>query len=63
MYYQHTKDLSSIIWFWILLIDLIVLTVYGKLPPTGVNAYIGFVAAMAFILIFVAITICYKIRC
>jgi ubiquinol-cytochrome c reductase cytochrome b subunit len=41
------------IWFWVLLIDMIVLTVYGKLPPTGINAWVGFVAAMAFILLFV----------
>lgn len=41
------------VWFWVLLIDMIVLTVYGKLPPTGVNAYVGFAAAMVFILLFV----------
>lgn len=43
------------IWFWILLVDMIVLTVYGKLPPIGVNTYIGFVAAITFILLFVAL--------
>jgi ubiquinol-cytochrome c reductase cytochrome b subunit len=43
------------IWFWILMVDLIVLTIWGKLPPTGTNAYIGFVAAISFILIFVAL--------
>ena len=37
------------IWFWVLLIDLIVLTVYGKLPPTGINAWIGFVASVVFL--------------
>jgi ubiquinol-cytochrome c reductase cytochrome b subunit len=31
------------------------LTVYGKLPPTGVNAWVGFFAAVAFILLFVAL--------
>ncbi|WP_024954224.1 cytochrome b [Sulfurospirillum arcachonense] len=43
------------IWFWLLLIDMIVLTVYGKLPPMGINTYIGFVAAVSFILLFVAL--------
>ena len=36
------------------MVDLIVLTVYGKLPPTGTNAWVGFLAAaVAFILLFV----------
>ncbi|MGD9596594.1 cytochrome bc complex cytochrome b subunit [Wolinella succinogenes] len=43
------------IWFWALIADLIVLTVYGKLPPTGVNAYIGFVASIAFLGLFAAL--------
>lgn len=37
------------VWFWILLLDLIVLTVYGKLPPTGVNAWVGFAASIVFL--------------
>lgn len=41
-------------WFWVLIADLIVLTVYGKLPPTGINAWIGFIAANIFVLLFVA---------
>ena len=32
--------------------DLIILTVYGKLPPTGTNAWVGFYAAVAFLVIF-----------
>ena len=48
------------IWFWIL-IDLIILTVYGKLPPTGTNAWVGFFAAVAFILLFVVLPIVTKI--
>ncbi len=43
------------IWFWVLLVDMIVLTVYGKLPPTGANAWVGFVAAVIFIGLFVAL--------
>jgi ubiquinol-cytochrome c reductase cytochrome b subunit len=45
------------IWYWVLLLDMIVLTVYGKLPPTGTNAWVGFFAAMSFILIFLALPI------
>ena len=50
------------IWFWALVVDLIVLTIYGKLPPEGINTDIGCVASISFLLlIFVAlplITIC-----
>ncbi len=49
------------IWFWILIADLIILTVYGKLPPTGTNAWVGFYAAVAFILIFLVLPIVTKI--
>lgn len=43
------------IWFWILLIDMIVLTVYGKLPPTGVNAWVGFFASITFLLLLIVV--------
>lgn len=36
-------------WFWSLIVVLIGLTVYGKLPPTGLNAWIGFVLSVAFL--------------
>jgi ubiquinol-cytochrome c reductase cytochrome b subunit len=36
-------------WFWLLLVVMIGLTIYGKLPPTGVNANIGFVLSVAFL--------------
>ncbi|MBP1680447.1 MAG: ubiquinol--cytochrome c reductase, cytochrome b subunit [Proteobacteria bacterium] len=42
-------------WFWILVVDMIVLTVYGKLPPTGVNAWVGFFAAIIFLGLFIAL--------
>ena len=42
-------------WFWILVADMIVLTVYGKLPPTGVNAWVGFFAAILFLGLFIAL--------
>jgi len=43
------------IWFWILMVDLIVLTVYGKLPPTGVNAWVGFFSSVTFLVLFIAL--------
>ncbi len=42
-------------WFWVLVADMIVLTVYGKLPPTGVNAWVGFFAAILFLGLFIAL--------
>lgn len=50
------------VWFWILLLDMIVLTVYGKLPPTGSNAWIGFFAAIIFLLLFIALPIITKME-
>ncbi|MFW3382103.1 cytochrome bc complex cytochrome b subunit, partial [Aliarcobacter butzleri] len=43
------------------MVDLIVLTVYGKLPPTGANAWVGFFAAVTFILLFIVLPIITKI--
>ncbi len=37
------------VWFWVLLIDMIVLTVMGKVPPQGVFNTIGLYAALTFI--------------
>jgi ubiquinol-cytochrome c reductase cytochrome b subunit len=37
------------IWFWVLLIDMIVLSVMGKVPPMGVFNTIGLIAALTFI--------------
>ena len=51
------KRPSFNIWFWLLLIDMIVLTVYGKLPPTGLNAWIGFFASIVFLALFMAVCI------
>ena len=47
-------------WFWILLVDMIVLTVYGKLPPTGMNAWIGFFATLIFLGLFIILPIITK---
>jgi ubiquinol-cytochrome c reductase cytochrome b subunit len=43
------------IWFWIMIIDLLVLTVYGKLPPTGANAWVGFYATAVFLALFASL--------
>jgi ubiquinol-cytochrome c reductase cytochrome b subunit len=40
------------IWFWVLIFTMIVLTVYGKLPPKGINNIIGFISSMTFISLF-----------
>lgn len=45
------KRPSFALWFWLLIADLIVLTIFGKLPPEGANIYIGFVASIAFLLL------------
>lgn len=49
------KRPAFMIWYWILIFDMIVLTVYGKLPPTGANAYIGFVASVGFLLLLLVV--------
>ena len=48
------------IWFWVLLIDMIVLTVMGKLPPQGIYSTIGLVAAVVFIGLWVVLPIITK---
>ena len=42
-------------WFWLLLVDMIVLTVMGKLPPMGIYSTIGLVAAVIFIGLWIAL--------
>ena len=42
-------------WFWIMMVDMIILTIYGKLPPTGTNAWVGFYASVTFLLLFLAL--------
>jgi len=49
-------------WFWLLVCDMIVLTVYGKLPPTGMNAWVGFVAAVVFLGLFIALPFITKLE-
>jgi ubiquinol-cytochrome c reductase cytochrome b subunit len=50
----HKRPLFRI-WFWVLMFVLIGLTVWGKLPPTGINAWIGFVLSVAFLILLLVI--------
>lgn len=43
------------VWFWLFLIDLIVLTIYGKLPPTDFNAWVGFVASISYLVLLLVV--------
>ncbi|HIP02849.1 MAG TPA: cytochrome bc complex cytochrome b subunit, partial [Campylobacterales bacterium] len=45
------------IWFWVLLIDMIILTVMGKLPPEGIYNVIGLWAAVTFLSLWVILPI------
>lgn len=40
------------VWFWLLIIDMIVLMIYGKLPPLGIGKYIGLVGSITFLALF-----------
>ncbi len=39
-------------WFWLVIIDMIVLTIYGKLPPLGIGKYIGLFGSITFLALF-----------
>lgn len=45
------------IWFWVLVVDMVALTIWGKLPPTFFNNIIGFIASLTFIGLFIALPI------
>ena len=52
------KRPGYLLWFVLLVVDMIVLTIFGKLPPEGANNFIGFVASIGFLfLVFVALPI------
>ncbi len=44
-------------WFWALLIDMIILTFMGKLPPEGIWSTIGLISALVFIGLWIALPI------
>ena len=50
------------IWFFLLIIDMLTLTIFGKLPPEGMNNTIGFIATLLFILLFIALPIITKLE-
>ncbi|MBL0721470.1 MAG: cytochrome bc complex cytochrome b subunit [Sulfurovum sp.] len=51
------------IWFWLMLVDILVLTFMGKLPPTdALFANIGLVAALAFFALWIALPIITKLE-
>ena len=43
------------IWFWVMIVNLVVLTAMGKLPPEGIFNVIGFVSAVLFIVQWLAL--------
>ncbi|EMG89846.1 cytochrome b [Helicobacter pylori] len=46
------KRPAFMVWFWLLIIDMIVLTIYGKLPPLGIGKYIGLLGSITFLALF-----------
>lgn len=57
----HKRPLFCI-WFFLLIIDMITLTIFGKLPPEGINNQIGFLATILFILLFISLPIITKLE-
>lgn len=47
-------------WFWLLLIDMIVLTLLGKLPPTGMYQVTGLIASLVFCALWMALPVITK---
>jgi len=48
----HKRPLFFV-WFWVLVVDLIVLSIYGKLPTGGINDWIGFYSSLLFLFLFI----------
>jgi ubiquinol-cytochrome c reductase cytochrome b subunit len=48
--------------FWIFILDFIFLTILGKLPPTGIYAWLGFAGSIVFFAFFAALPIISKIE-
>ncbi|TET88264.1 MAG: cytochrome bc complex cytochrome b subunit [Sulfurovum sp.] len=49
-------------WFWLMVVDLIILTFMGKLPPEGAWNTIGLVAALTFFALWIALPIITKLE-
>jgi len=50
------------IWFWVMLVDMIILTAMGKVPPIEPFGTIGFFAALTFIGLWIALPFITKIE-
>ena len=50
------------IWFWLMVVDLIVLTAMGKLPPEGAFNTIGLIAALVFFALWIALPFITKLE-
>ncbi len=48
------------IWFWVMLVDVIVLTIMGKLPPEGIFSTIGLLATIVFFALWISLPIITK---
>jgi len=57
----HKRGIFKV-WFWVMLIDMIVLTAMGKLPPEGIFSTIGLVAALLFIGLWIVLPIITKME-
>ncbi len=53
---KHRSFFYKFMW-WLFVADFIFLTVLGKLPPTGLYAWLGFVGAIVFFLFFLSLPI------
>ncbi len=49
-------------WFWAMLVDMLVLTFMGKLPPEGAWSTIGLVAAIVFFVLWISLPIITKLE-
>jgi len=57
----HKRGLFNI-WFWVMVVDMIVLSVMGKVPPEGIFNTIGLVAALTFMGLFITLPIITKLE-
>jgi ubiquinol-cytochrome c reductase cytochrome b subunit len=57
----HRRGLFKF-WFWAMLIDMLVLTFMGKLPPQGIWSTVGLIAAITFFVLWIALPIITKLE-
>ena len=57
----HKRGLFKV-WFWVMLVDMIVLTAMGKVPPVNPFSQIGLVAALTFIGLWILLPIITKME-